>query len=405
MTVLVTDGEERVGYNVMKSLGKRGIDVTSSSKTRISASSFSKYCKNHFTYPDPSKNTDNFLKKILNEVRRKKYEMIIPVSDFSVIPISENREKFEKYTKIPIAEHKSILLAYNKIKTLKLANENDIPCPKFFFPKSVKELKGASKELEYPIVIKPSVSQRWEKNKTKYQRVQMAFSESELVKKYKILFDKKYPPIIEEYIPGTGYGFFGLYNNTKLRASFVHKRIREFPVGKGASTLRESSGNKKVKKFGDRLLKLMNWHGVAMVEFKMDSRTNEPKLMEVNGRFWGSLNLPISSGVDFPYLLYRMTKEKNIKPVHRYKIGVKSKWFMGDVFRITSILTNSYDRKLNKNIKKLREVKDFLKFREKDMYYDMFSVDDPLPGLVNILFSFQRTLNKLKSPRDQDENS
>ncbi|MBD3155530.1 MAG: ATP-grasp domain-containing protein [Candidatus Aenigmarchaeota archaeon] len=396
MSILVTDGEERVGYNVMKSLGKKGVDVTSCSKTEISASSFSRYCKGHFTYPDPSKNTDDFLKRILNEVTKKKYEMIIPVSDFSVIPISENREKFHRFTKIPIASHKSILLAYNKIETLKMAMENEIPCPEIFFPKNTRDLKEISEKLEYPIVIKPAVSQRWNQNKTKYQKVQMAFSEKELFEKYKILYDRKYPPIVQEYIPGTGYGFFGLYNNSELRASFVHRRIREFPVGKGASTLRESVENRRIRKFGDKLLKLMKWHGVAMVEFKMDSRTNEPKLMEVNGRFWGSLNLPISSGIDFPYLLYKMTKDGDIRPIHKYKTDVKSRWLMGDIFRMISIVTNSYDRKLNKNIKKSNEIEDFIKFRGRDMYYDMFSLDDPLPGFVNLLFSFQRALNKVK---------
>jgi len=396
MSVIVTDGEERVGYNVMKSLGKRGVDITSCSKTKISASSFSKYCNNHFIYPDPSKNTINFLKRIFQEVKKRRYEMLIPVSDFSVIPISKYRNKFQKYTKIPLTTHENILKVYNKIETLKIGMENDIPCPQILFPKNLQKLKEISKDLQYPIVIKPAVSQRWIDNKTKYQRVEFAYSRNDLVEKYKKMFDRKYPPIIEEYIPGTGYGFFGLYNNSDLRAFFVHKRIKEFPVGKGASTLRMSVKNQKVKKFGDKLLKNLDWHGVAMVEFRMDSRDKKPKLMEVNGRFWGSLNLSISSGVDFPYLLYKMVSEGDIKSVLNYKTGVRSRWLAGDIFRLISVLINSYDKKISGNISKERELMNFLNFKGKELFYDMFSKDDPIPGIVNLIYSLQRTFKKIE---------
>ncbi len=40
-----------------------------------------------------------------------------------------------------------------------------------------------------------------------------------------------------------------------------------------------------------------------MVEFKADARTGTPYLMEINGRFWGSLQLAIDAGVDFPAIL------------------------------------------------------------------------------------------------------
>lgn len=35
------------------------------------------------------------------------------------------------------------------------------------------------------------------------------------------------------------------------------------------------------------LLDAFGWSGVAMVEYKVDERSGEPVLMEINGRFWG----------------------------------------------------------------------------------------------------------------------
>ena len=94
----------------------------------------------------------------------------------------------------------------------------------------------------------------------------------------------------------------------------MHRRIRERLVMGGPSTCAESVYDSKLLDYGLRVLKNLKWHGVAMVEFKKDSIDGEFKLMEINPKFWGSLDLAIASGVDFPYLLYNMTIRWRYKP-------------------------------------------------------------------------------------------
>lgn len=68
-----------------------------------------------------------------------------------------------------------------------------------------------------------------------------------------------------------------------------------------------------------------------MVEFKEDIRDKIPKLIEVNARFWGSLALAISAGIDFPYLLYCMATGQETKIQDKYKVGLKLRWELGDL--------------------------------------------------------------------------
>jgi len=179
-------------------------------------------------------------------------------------------------------------------------------------------------------------------------------------------------PLIQEYIPGDGYGVEVLLNDGEVRALFMHRRLREYPITGGASTFRESVYRDDLKEYALRIMEALNWHGVAMVEFKLDKRDNTPKLMEINGRFWGSLALSIAAGVDFPYLLYKMFTEGDVEPVLEYKTEVKCRWLLpGDILWFISALKNKKNR--------LNAIREF--FRFKDIHYDILSREDPLPTI------------------------
>jgi predicted ATP-grasp superfamily ATP-dependent carboligase len=132
--------------------------------------------------------------------------------------------------------------------------------------------------------------------------------------------------VMQEYIPGQGYGFYGLFHHGEPRAIFMHRRRREFPVTGGASTAAESYYDERLKEQGIRLLSALQWHGVAMVEMKRDQRDGDYKLMEINPKFWGSLDLSIQAGVDFPYLAAMMALHEDVEPIMEYDRGAKFSW-------------------------------------------------------------------------------
>jgi hypothetical protein len=98
------------------------------------------------------------------------------------------------------------------------------------------------------------------------------------------------------------------------------------------SVLRESiAPPEKALDAGRRLLEALEWSGVAMVEFKLDKHDKRPKLMKINARFWGSLQLAIFAGMDFPYLLFALAKGERISPSNSCRVGVESGWELGDL--------------------------------------------------------------------------
>lgn len=361
--VFVTDGQWRKTLAVVRSLGEKGIEVTVGENTRLATSLFSKYATKRVIYPSPRTRPAAFLKFLINELKQDSHNVLFPMEEETLLLVAKNKDKFSLLTYLLIPEYEKIEFARNKKNIIKKALELNIPCPKTWFIEHISEVEEISKEIPYPAVIKPQVS-------FGSYGIKRARNKEELISKYKEVH-RIYPlPLIQESIPreGEAFGVSALFNrDSELRAVFVHKRLREYPVTGGPSTLRESVKNPMVQELGLRLLKALNWVGVAMVEFKVDSRDGAPKLMEVNPRFWGSLQLAILSGVDFPYLIYRMAKEGDIKPVLDYKIGVKCRWMLpGDFLAFLS------------NLRRFRWTPGFFNFRTN---YDILSLRDPGPTL------------------------
>ena len=128
---------------------------------------------------------------------------------------------------------------------MRFAEKIGILVPKTFYPHNVEEVKGLSENIEYPVVVKGSEEAGY---------VGYANSPAELISRYNKIY--KYSPIIQEYVPGEGYGFFALYNHGEPRAMFMHKRIREYPVTGGPSTFAESIYDQRLKE----LLRSIHFH-------------------------------------------------------------------------------------------------------------------------------------------------
>ena len=373
MKVLLTDGNFKHTLAAVRSLGKRGIDVTVLSHLSISISFYSKYCCHHVIAPDPEKDP-RFADFLLEYVKQNQFDVLLPISFAAVMHVSRIRDELEKYVKIPLADDLALGIAGSKDHTIQYAEKIGVRIPKTWYPKTESDAAAIAHAVSYPAVIKGSEESGF---------VRYANSPEELSEKYRMI--AQYSPVIQEYITGDGYGFFALYNHGKSRAIFMHKRIREYPVTGGPSAVAESVYDPALRDAGLRILDSLNWHGVAMVEFKKDQKTGEFVLMEINPKFWGSLGLSIASGVDFPYLACLMVTEGDIEPVCHYETGVKYRWlFPADVFHV---MTNPC------------MLPEFIwDFGDRTFHYDI-DIHDPVPSFIQVGMTFAEFFLRVKQNR------
>jgi predicted ATP-grasp superfamily ATP-dependent carboligase len=370
MNVLLTDGNFKHTLAAVRALGKQGINTTVLSHIPGSLSFLSKYCTKSVHAPNPEKDV-SFPYFVLEFVKNNHIDVILPISFASVMQLNSIRGDLERYTKIPLASNYSLNIAGDKHKTLKFADALGIRIPKTWYPTDENEVKKLSTELSYPIVIK-GISD--------WGVIHYANNSYELIKYYHLL--KEHTPVLQEYIIGDGYGFFALYNHGKHKAIFMHKRIREYPVTGGPSAMAISIYDEKLFESGKTILDALNWHGVAMVEYKKDSKTGEFVLMEINPKFWGSLGLAIDSGVNFPYLTCEMEMHGDINPVLTYQQNLIYRWlFPADIFNVITQPSN---------------FRQFIRdFKNSDIYYDI-DITDIKPTIMQIGMTVAELALKLK---------
>jgi len=374
--VLVTNAELNNSLAIIRSLGKKGVFIGSIGHIKTSPSFLSKYCTERFVLTNAKKNINGFIDALKRITKNYGYNIIIPVASDFFILLSMNMGKFRN-VKIPIADKNAILKAHNKEETILMGRKLGVPTPKTIVPKDIEELEKISDKLEYPVVIKPRKS-------AASRGLQFAFSSQDLLNKYPIqgysdMVVDYSRPLIQEYIPGEIHDVCVLFNKGEPRAALTQKRLWIYPTFGGWGVVNETTYEPNLIKLAFKLLKKLKWHGVAQVEFKIDERDGKPKLMEINPKFWGTLELSIKAGIDFPYLLYKMAIEGDVEEKFDYKLNLK---FIRTGY---GLFGNILEKKI------FMPLKELYSFHRKGAVSDIY-MDDLLPDIFSNSVGFIKAL-------------
>lgn len=357
--VLVTDVDRRQGIETVRSLGRRGIDVTAASSTLLASGWFSKYASRRLRHPDPAFDEPAFLDALERELRERSYDALIPVTSPTVGHVISNRDRLEAHAPIPYPPSETLMAGLDKRRTLAAARAVGVPTPETMAPETL-DLDTVATTIGYPVIVKPYRG-------AGRKGVARCESPAELESAFKSVSERFGQPLLQEFIPNGGeYGVYTMYDwSSALVGLTVQHRLRSNPPRGGPSTLRETVENPELVDHARELFDELGWSGVAMAEFRYDDRTGEPMFLEVNPRLWGSLALSIYAGVDFPFLLYQLAVDGSCDPMLEYRAGVQARQLLGDVGH----LLRRTDR-----VDALRE---FLSRGDAPRTYDIFSRDDP----------------------------
>lgn len=346
--ILVTDGGYSHALEIIRSLSKKGNKVDCIGYS-FCLSSFSRSL-NKVSFSQSLFNQSN-IKKFLSFLDREKYDYLIPIGANSVYLVNKYRNEISKRVIINLAASESINNCLSKEKLLEISKEIEIPIPKTYEKKDLKRIFKGDNKLKKNYVLKPS---------SELSNKKIIYTSNFKKINYYLKFKNDF--LVQEYIDGYGVGFFAIYDNGILKDFFMHKRIRENPPSGGSSVFAESIFDEKLFLYGKRLLDKLKWHGVAMVEFKKEYKTNNLYLMEVNPKFWASHDLAIACGINFAekYLEIKPNNPKftfDSKYLIKYSVNKKFQWLARDLsssifrpIRLIKVLYSFIISKANNNL-------------------------------------------------------
>jgi len=354
--VLVLDASQRSALAVTRSLGKRGIPVFTAEEGSNALAGCSRHSKQFFSYPSPRLYPERFIEVLAGLVKAQRIDILLPMTELTTTLLLAQQDAFPRTT-IPFPEMSRIEGLVNKCTLMHTAELLGVPVPRTWYVDDPANPPDFQNVLPSPAVLKPARS--WLQLHDQWHRVAVKFPANPMILNNLINSDPTFqlhPYMIQECVAGHGQGVFALYDRGKALVFFAHRRLREKPPAGGVSVLSESIAvNPVLERHARALLDNAGWHGIAMVEFKV-APDGAPYLMEINTRFWGSLQLAIDAGVDFPWLLYQLASGTTPETVTGYKPGIRLRWLLGD---IDSLYLTLRDRR-NSFMVKLASVLRFL---------------------------------------------
>jgi len=314
MRVLVASAstaDDRKTLAAVEALGKAGAHVCVGSDSDGAQSLRSPYCRERVRYPSPAEDMEGFVAALRD---RDDHDVLLPLCDYTTVPVS-----YFGIERAPVAAYESLSLAHDKQRLLKLAQGIGLDVPETHCPRDLDEVRSLAPSLGYPCVLKPRMG-------SAAIGVRYPESAQELVTLYResgarhdLVFDDR-RPLIQAYVPGEVHDVCALFCRGEPRALLTQHRLLMSPRRGGSGVHNETTWEPELVEKAVALLRALRWHGPAQVEFRGGV------LMEVNARFWGTLELSIRAGINFPLLACRLVIDGDIDAIRDYRVGLRQRW-------------------------------------------------------------------------------
>jgi predicted ATP-grasp superfamily ATP-dependent carboligase len=292
---------------------------------------FSRYAKETFVYTSPKRDATKFVEDVNRYSQKFSADCIFPTSEAAIMACSQHRKDLVCAPLIP--SELEIETTFSKAKTLALAESLGIVVPKTFYvnERNKSDLEGI--DLQLPIALKSESSEVMLSGRAETSgKTVYATTKTQVLQECKRRLARGQSVLLQEFIDGYGVGISGLFAKGQPVALIAHRRVRESnPLGGPSAVAETIEIEPRLLEATKSLFAALSFNGPAMAEFKIDRRSSQPYLMEINGRFWGTVLLAPAAGLDLPYLYWKMLNGLDVRPDEtRYQIGIKGRYLAGD---------------------------------------------------------------------------
>ena len=396
--VIVLGVDSQIGLAVVRELGEHGVPVIGIGRNAAAVGLHSRHLAHGYIH---AARDDALLAKLRDIAQRHGAPYVMTVSEGDILFLNRHREQLDGL-KLLIPDLAAIETVIDKDQVYRLAESIGIRIPRAVDP---NESDGEVPEgaLRFPVVLKWAYPNRAQPllraHQLAFHKAEYCQTEAELQRVLARYAPMRYYPLVQEYAAGQGLGHMIYMHQGDPVLRFQHLREHEWPPEGGYSTQCRSlptDANAELMAQSVALLRAVGWDGPAMVEYRYDPATGIAVLMEINGRFWGSLPLAYHVGARFAWLLYTLKGRGEAVPpdAGNYRAGVVCRFGLPETKRLFRILfqpARIQDRSLHFN--PLREILAYLGYFLNPAHrYYILSLRDPKPFIHDMVGLLKRLL-------------
>lgn len=369
---LILGEDTRSFLAIVRSLGRRGVEVHAAPRRRATPALRSRYIAALHDLPVWTDGAEAWLAAMRALLQTERFDIVIPCDETGLLPLAHHRAALEPLTRLAIPDDRAIAVLFDKHETRELAMRLGIPVSPGRPPAAGDTAADLIAAFGLPLMVKPrrsfipgALEQR--------RLVAKATDEASLTR----LLGEADPEqtLIEGFVPGSGLGLSVLADKGRILQAFQHARVREDASG---SYYRVSVPiDPAYRAAVAAMVGALDYTGVAMFEFRADAASGRWVLLEVNARPWGSLPLAVNAGVDIPWAWFHLLVAGEVLPPSAYRPGFYGRNLIPDLHAILR------DAKVHpwRAVLRIAETARVLTGRER---HDVLTWDDPKPGVIEL---------------------
>ena len=392
--VLVLGADSQVGLWVVRSLGRAGLKVFCILSSLNGLVAHSRYCSGAW-FMERSVHDPRFVQDIENLARQLSVGSIMTIAEVYHLVLMRNRNLFEPDIHLFTSTPDRFSKATNKEYLHSLARHLGIPVAR---GTTLDDLMADSKRrgLRFPLVLR--TRQQTDPDGAGICPWKAAYAENQqqLENLYQSVGDIASNVLVQEYHPGAEDHVQILMHNGE--AFMVGEYIGEhhMPLAGGLTVLRVTCRHERLIHDAVRLLKAIEWEGVAAVQFHYDPKTDQYIFLEINPRFCGGLPTIIMAGFDIPYLLWQSHFEPERMQRTPYRLGMHTRILGGDANWLLSMINGEPLPPGEKRLGRIPAVLQFIWHFGPWTRDDVLWYKDPKPAWVDL----KQMSNRLRRPVD-----
>ncbi len=324
--VLLLEGFARQAMPMMRELHKLGCHVTTYNQSKLDLGYASRYPDKKILGFWDRNDEEKSYEALLELLKAEKYDVVIPLTDFSATMLSRHKRELLQYTRPAVNDWDIFMQAGDKLNTMIACMDNDIPCPITLRQADTLE-DVLNSNLEYPFIIKPRIG---------YGSIgfHVISDEEELRNVFDKTVEKFGGMVVQEYVPQTGIQYkceVFIDANGEVKSAVVFDKTRWYPIDGGSTCCSATVDKPDVVESSVKLLKAIGWKGYGDVDLIMDPRDNVAKVMEINPRITASVKVCFSAGVNFAQQIIEFETDQEVTAFMDYKKDCRLRYMHTDL--------------------------------------------------------------------------